>query len=102
MRRRSAIFAAAAADWRAMREEFDLVLEAAYKAAEEGAHGALLNRSGQREGVSAYSLLTGPWSRVEKYGTPELIEHFETVGRPSLADFEESWVYSRTEPEEVA
>jgi hypothetical protein len=91
----SPIFKAAAEQWRAMRTEFDLVLEAAYRRAEEGAHGSMLNATGRRGGVSAYSLLTGPWSRVEKYGSPELIEHFQKHGRPSLADFEREWMMSR-------
>lgn len=91
----SPIFARAAADWNEMRAEFDIVLEAAYTAAEKGSGGAMLNARGRREHVSAYSLLTGPWVRVEAYGSPELIEHFRKRGRPSLADFERQWVEGR-------
>lgn len=95
MRTRSAIFARAAAEWNDMRAEFDIVLEAAYRLAEEGAGGAMLNARGRREHVSAYSLLTGPWVRVEAYASPELIEHFQKVGRPSLSDYERQWVEAR-------
>lgn len=92
---KSPIFARAAAQWNDMRAEFDIVLEAAYRAAEEGSGGAMLNARGRREHVSAYSLLTGPWARVEAYGSPELIEHFQKHGRPSLHDFESEWVANR-------
>lgn len=92
---RSPIFEHAADMYREMRREFDVVLEAAYAAAEEGTHGSLLNALGRREPVTAFSLLTGPWSRVEKYGSPELIEWFNRVGRPSVLDFEREWLHAR-------
>jgi hypothetical protein len=98
---RSPIFQHAADQYREMRREFEIELEAAYAAAEEGTRGCLLNALGRREPVTAYSLLTGPWSRVEKYGSPELIEWFERVGRPSVLDFEREWLRSRLEPEPV-
>lgn len=91
----SAIFEHAANLWAEMRLEFEVVLEAAYARAEAGAHGSMLNARGRREGIDPYSLLTGPWSRVEAYGSPELVEHFRTVGRPSLARFEREWLDSR-------
>ncbi|GAB6938343.1 hypothetical protein ACQP60_04280 [Isoptericola variabilis] len=99
---RSAIFAHAAAQWSEMRAEFDVVLEAAYAKAEEGSHGKVLNARGRREGIDPFSLLTGPWSRVAAYAAPELIEHFETVGRPSLAQFEREWLAARTPWEAAA
>lgn len=95
---RSPIFAHAADQYREMRREFDVVLEAAYAAAEEGTHGKLLNERGRTAPVDAYSLLTGPWSRVLKYGSPELIEWFESAGRPSVAEFEREWWAARQEP----
>lgn len=93
----SAIFRHAALQYRAMRAEFDLVLEAAYAKAEAGTGGAMLNARGRSEGVDAYSLLMGQWRRVELYGSPELIEHFEQHGRPSVSDFETSWMNDRGE-----
>ena len=95
----SAIFRKAALDYREMRQEFDHVLEAAYQAAEKGAGGAMLNERGRREGVDAYSLLMGPWRRVELYASEELVEHFQRVGRPSVSDFESEWVLNRMEGE---
>jgi hypothetical protein len=93
----SAIFRRAALDYREMRAEFDLILEAAHQAAEKGAGGAMLNERGRREGVSAYSLLMGPWRRVELYASPELREHFEKHGRPSVSDYESEWMLNRGE-----
>lgn len=95
---RSPIFAHAADQYREMRREFDVVLEAAYAAAEEGTHGSLLNAAGRAAPVDAYSLLMGPWSRVLKYGSPELIEWFEMHGRPSVAEFEREWFHARQDP----
>lgn len=95
----SAIFREAALQYREMRQEFELVLEAAYRKAEEGSGGAMLNALGRSEGVTAYSLLMGPWRRVEKYASPELIEYFQQHGRPSVSDFESEWMLNRGEVE---
>lgn len=97
MRTRSAIFREAAAQWRAMRADFELVLESTYAKAERDTNGVMLNRDGRREPITAWSLLTGPWSRVAKYGSPELIEWFGVNGRPSLEDFEREWWRGRNE-----
>lgn len=96
---RSPIFAHAADQYRQMRAEFDVVLEAAYAAAEEGTHGKLLNAAGRAAPVDAYSLLMGQWTRVLKYGSPELVEWFEAHGRPSVAEFEREWFTVRQAPE---
>lgn len=90
----SPIFTYAAELYREMRDEFELSIEAAHAAAEEGTHGAMLNKHGRAEGIDAYSLMTGPWSRVERYGSPELIEWCEENGRPSVARFEREWFAS--------
>lgn len=90
----SPIFEYAAGLWREMREEFELEVLAAYQAAEAGTGGAMLNKLGRREGIDAYSLMTGPWHRVIRYGAPELIEWCETTGRPSAAKFEREWFTS--------
>lgn len=87
----SPIFQYAAELYREMREDFELQVEAAHKAAEEGTRGSMLNARGRREGIDAYSLMTGPWHRVRMYGSPELIEWCETEGRPSVARFEREW-----------
>lgn len=90
----SPIFAYAAELYREMREEFELHIEAAHASAEAGTRGAMLNKHGRAEGIDAYSLMTGPWSRVERYGSAELIEWCELHGRPSVARFEREWFAS--------
>lgn len=90
----SPIFTYAAELYREMREEFELSVETAHAAAEEGTGGAMLNKHGRAEGIDAYSLMTGPWSRVERYGSPELIEWCQEYGRPSVARFEREWFTS--------
>lgn len=93
----SAIFRNAAYQYREMRQEFELVLEAAYAKAEQGAHGKMLNALGRSERVDPWSLMMGPWRRVEKYASPELIEWFQQHPRPSVSDFETSWMNDREE-----
>lgn len=90
----SPIFTYAAELYREMRDEFELSVEAAHAAAEAGTNGSMLNKHGRAEGIDAYSLMTGPWSRVIRYGSPELIEWCEQFGRPSVARFEREWFTS--------
>lgn len=85
-----------------MRAEFDLVVQAAYEAAEVAVNARFLNRRGMAAGVDSYSLMTGPFSRVEAFASPELVEHFEHVGRPSLERFEREWLAAQTDwPDET-
>jgi hypothetical protein len=97
---RSPIFEHAAAQWAEMRAEFSLTLEAAYAKAEHETNGNMLSRRGRAEGVDAFSLLIGPYSRVLAFASEELIQHFEAVGRPSLARFEREWIGSRQQDQE--
>ncbi|WP_125775349.1 hypothetical protein [Antribacter gilvus] len=93
----SPIFDHAARQWVEMRQEFDLVVQAAYEAAETSTRTVLLNRRGLAAGIDPFTLITGPYSRVEAYASHELVEHFERVGRPSLERFEREWLAARTE-----
>lgn len=87
----SPIFTYAAELYATMRADFELTVEAAYQAAEKQTGGAVLNRQGRAEGIDPYSLMTGPWSRVVKYGAPELVQWAEDFGRPSVTQFEREW-----------
>ncbi|MBO0609374.1 hypothetical protein [Myceligenerans salitolerans] len=93
----SPIFEHAAAEWSRMRAEFELVVQAAYEAAEVATNARFLNRRGMAAGIDSYSLMTGPFARVEAFASAELVEHFEHVGRPSLERFEREWLAARTE-----
>ena len=66
--------------------------------AESETNGYMLNnktlrgiKAGKRAGIDERSLFTGPEWRVEKYGSPELIEYFESHPRPTRA----SWFRSQ-------
>jgi len=84
----SALFALAAGQWRAMRAEFEVVREAAYRAAADDCNGVLLNARGKKAGVDPYSLFMGTTARAYAYASRELIDHWSTHPRPTLAAFE--------------
>lgn len=85
---KSPVFAFAADEWRALREEFELVREAAFALAQEATHGAMLNARGKRARIDPYSLFIGPATRAHAYASPELIEHWRSHTRPVFAQFE--------------
>ncbi len=84
----SAVFATAIAEWRAIRADYELYLQAAFLAAEEATRGKLLNRRGRRAGVDAYTLFMGPAVRAYAYASDELIEHWRTHPRVTFEQFE--------------
>lgn len=90
----SPIFEYARDLYREMRGEWYVYLEAEYAAAERGAHGSMLNVEGRRQGIDAFDLLTAPWPRVLQLASPELVEWFESHGRPSPSQFEREWFQS--------
>jgi hypothetical protein len=88
----SPAFAFAASHWRSIREEFELVREAAYEAAETGCSGVLLNHRGKRKGIDPYSLFIGSDIRARAYASEELIEWWAEHPRLTFAQFErERW-----------
>lgn len=88
---RSAIFARAVDEYHACRAEYALHLEAAFERAQDETGGALLNRRGQRAGVSAYSLFSGSEIRALAYASEELIEHWARYPRITYEQFERQW-----------
>lgn len=90
----SAIFAAVADAWAAMRAEFDVALEAELEAAEVATNGNLL-RPAYRGRVDAASLFVGPRARAERYASDELVEWWQHRGRLTLAEFERGWLDAR-------
>jgi hypothetical protein len=82
---------AALDQWRTARKEYDLVLEAAYDAAEDATRGYLLNERGRRAGVSARSLFMGPEVRARAYASEELLTWWEQHPRVTFAQFERAW-----------
>lgn len=69
-----------------VREEYDHYVAAQYFQAENEV-GFLLNKEGQAKGIDAFSLFSGPVSRVKKYGSEELQSWFQQNGRQTLSAF---------------
>lgn len=69
-----------------VREEYEHYTATQYFQAENEI-GFLLNKEGQAKGIDAYSLFSGPASRVEKYGSEELQSWFQRNGRQTLSAF---------------
>lgn len=84
----STLIADAFAAWRAIRADFDNVIEAAYDRAERDTAGNLLNRRGEHRGIDPRSLFYGPRARVDAYASDELREWFATHGRITFAEYE--------------
>ncbi len=84
----SAIFAQAVEQYREIRSEFELVLNAAYLAAEEATNGNLLNARGRAKGIDAWSLFFGPAIRAEAYASEDLKAYWAEHPRTTFEQFE--------------
>ena len=98
-RHRSPIFAAAVAQYKAARAEYDNHLHASYTRAEHACHGHLLNARGRKAGIDPMSLFLGNETRAHAYASPELIEHWTRHPRLTWTQFEQQYT---TPPEEQA
>ncbi|HMD25235.1 MAG TPA: hypothetical protein VKH61_14135 [Streptosporangiaceae bacterium] len=58
-----------------------------YVTAERETRGSMVNRKGQAAGVDPRSLFTGSEERARRYASDELLEHWQTTGRPTAAMF---------------
>ena len=70
--------------------EFQDHLEALYARAETECAGQLLNARGRAADIDAFTLLYGPWVRVEAYASEELRDWLATAGRITFEEFEEA------------
>lgn len=84
----SLIFQAAAAEWRRVRDEYELHLEAQYAQALEECNGVLLNARGKAAGIDSFSLFRGPGRRAAAYASDELMEFWQRHTRLTFAEFE--------------
>ena len=73
---------------KALRDEFQDLLEALYQQAETETNGNMLNRRGHAEGVDPFTLLYGPWVRVDAFASEEYRDWLERSGRMTFDDFE--------------
>lgn len=84
----SVIFEAAAAEWRRVREEYELHLEAQYARAVEECRCVLLNARGQAAGIDEFSLFKGPMRRARLYASEELLDFWTRHTRLTFEQFE--------------
>jgi hypothetical protein len=75
-------------NWRALRQEYEYLLEAAYESALDATSGKMLNLRGQDAGIDPYSLLMGTEVRAMAYASPELVEHWVTHPRVTFQQYE--------------
>ena len=85
----SAIFDAARDEYRRVRADYQVVLEAQYERAQIECNGVLLNERGHARGVSSFSLFSGPRRRAEAYASEELLEFWTRYRRMTFAEFEQ-------------
>lgn len=96
----SAIFDAAVAQYRAMRESYDEAVAAQYDAAMTDTNGYMVNRPGLAAGIESAELFRGSASRAYKYASDELVEFWQQTPRLSLAAYERAWLRSQEEEHE--
>lgn len=72
-----------------IRAEFEELRLAAYDAADESCRGHLLNDRGRRAGVDAWDLFIGNEARARAYASEELLEHWATHPRVTVAAYEQ-------------
>lgn len=92
----SAIFTRAARQWARMRSDYDDHIKTMYDKALEQTGGVLVNKEGRRKGIDGLDLFYGQAAYAHKYASEELLDHWERVGRPTLSQFEQSWLLIQT------
>lgn len=84
----SPLVMAALAAQRAVRRDYDDLLEASVAAALEDCSGVLLNARGRAAGIEARSLFLGPERRALAYASEELAEWWNAHPRLTFAAYE--------------
>lgn len=69
------------------REDYEAYVVERYVQAETDCRGHLLNRAGRAADVDPYSLFSGRYARVRRYGSEELREWFGRHGRLTWTEF---------------
>ena len=72
---------------RALREDYELYVQAQFLAAEQDARGHLLSKAGKAAGVDPRSLFSGPIARARRYASEELLAFWDQHGRMTFTEF---------------
>jgi hypothetical protein len=93
----SPLFATAVDAYHQARDEWSLLVEAAYLRAEAATRGHLLNRRGREQGIDPRTLFYGSQLRATAYASEELAAHWREhpADRLPWADFEARWAAER-------
>ena len=79
-----------------MRSDYDDHILNLYNKALEGTGGVLVSKEGRALGIDGLDLFYGSALYARKYASEELLEHWEQVGRPTLTQYEQSWLLINT------
>lgn len=88
----SVIFAEAASRWSLMSVDFMAYVDDAYNKAVEATCGVLVNAEGIEKKISDYMLFRSNRAFARKYASEELLEHWETYPRLTMAEYEIQWL----------
>jgi len=88
----SAIFDAAAEQYRTCKAAFDDYRENQYRAALNDLGGHLLNRAALAAGVDSWSLFIGSHQRADRWASEELREWWARNRRLTYTEFEKQYV----------
>jgi hypothetical protein len=75
------------ARWAAVNDQWMSWAEAQFAAAEAECRGYLLNKAGQAEGMTPWTLWTGPAARATRYASEELLEFWDTHPRLTVSEY---------------
>lgn len=73
---------------KALRGEYQNVLESQYARAVENTNGRLLNQRGMKKQVDAFALFSGNATHAYAYASEELVEHWTRYPRLTYAEYE--------------
>ena len=93
----SAIFAEAAQTWSEMSMDFMAYVDDAYSKALEATNGVMVNAEGRAKHIDSYMLFRSNRVYARKYASDELLEHWETYPRLTMAEYEVRWLEGRIE-----
>lgn len=87
-----AIFAAAAREWRRMREDYGVYLESHIAAAVEATGGCLFSKAARQAGVTETSLFMASASVARSWASRELLDFWAEHPRVTVEQFEQAWL----------
>lgn len=88
----SVLFEYAIAQYKEIRQEFEVYREGQHALAEHDCNARLLSKEAMALGIDSYSLFIGPRARAERWASEELRDWWAVHGRLTYAEFERQHV----------